>query len=397
MTPRPRLLFYCQHSLGLGHLVRSWAIAANLAEDFEVVVLSGGELPSELPPPAGVRTVALPPLGLADAGLVSLDRARSVEEAMRARQATILDLYGSLRPDVVVIELFPFGRKKFAGELLPLLERAAAAGPHKPLVLCSVRDILVSRGDEQDEHDERARRLADRYFDAVLVHGDPELVRFEDSFRPCLPLIVPVLYTGLVAGTRPVPALERRREIVVSAGGGRVGQTLLQHAADAHADVWRSARLATRIITGPFCPDEAWAILTAAAARQPGLTVERAVPDLAAEMAGSAVSVSQCGYNTALDILRTATPALVVPFGEGLEDEQRRRADSLARRGLLRVLPAERLTPATLADEILATSAFRPAPVDLRLDGGAVTRRIVSDLLAARRRRGASAQTEAAS
>ena len=46
---RPALLIYCQHSMGLGHLVRSWAIADALSATFRVVFVSGGE------PPAGMR------------------------------------------------------------------------------------------------------------------------------------------------------------------------------------------------------------------------------------------------------------------------------------------------------------------------------------------------------
>src|SRR5207244_1686859 len=39
---RPALLLYCQHSVGLGHLTRSLALAGALATRFEVTVLSGG-------------------------------------------------------------------------------------------------------------------------------------------------------------------------------------------------------------------------------------------------------------------------------------------------------------------------------------------------------------------
>jgi len=45
MSARPRLLFYCQHSLGMGHLIRSFSIADGLAKHFEVVFLNGGPLP----------------------------------------------------------------------------------------------------------------------------------------------------------------------------------------------------------------------------------------------------------------------------------------------------------------------------------------------------------------
>ena len=42
---KPALLFYCQHSVGLGHLMRSYALTEALAERFRVVLLAGGELP----------------------------------------------------------------------------------------------------------------------------------------------------------------------------------------------------------------------------------------------------------------------------------------------------------------------------------------------------------------
>ena len=59
MNNQPSLLFYCQHSLGMGHLVRSLALAAGLARSFRVVFLNGGPLPDGMQPPLGVEIVAL--------------------------------------------------------------------------------------------------------------------------------------------------------------------------------------------------------------------------------------------------------------------------------------------------------------------------------------------------
>ncbi len=128
---------------------------------------------------------------------------------MELRREMILGAYRRHRPRVVMIELFPFGRKKFADELLPLLE-LAHADRARPLVVCSVRDILVGRSD-QPEHDERASRLANRWFDAVLVHADPRFARLEESFRPRTPLEIPVRYTGFVVAGRDRRAPTRRR------------------------------------------------------------------------------------------------------------------------------------------------------------------------------------------
>lgn len=48
---KPTLLFYCQHSLGMGHLVRSFAVARALTVEFEVVFLNGSLMPAGFPIP----------------------------------------------------------------------------------------------------------------------------------------------------------------------------------------------------------------------------------------------------------------------------------------------------------------------------------------------------------
>ncbi|HEX3090434.1 MAG TPA: hypothetical protein VHQ23_17405, partial [Ilumatobacteraceae bacterium] len=86
MADRPALLFYCQHALGLGHLVRSLSLAEALGEHFDVVLLNGGRFPDGTTVPDGVRVVNLPPLGHdANFDLVSHDPAVTVEQAMRER------------------------------------------------------------------------------------------------------------------------------------------------------------------------------------------------------------------------------------------------------------------------------------------------------------------------
>ena len=140
----PRLLFHCQHSLGLGHLVRSLALADALATEFDVTLLNGGRLPGGTTVPAGVELVDLPSLGHdADHRLVSHSPGRSVLDVQRARARLVLETLHRVRPGVIVVELYPFGRRRFEFELLPLLHAAGAASP-RPVVVSSVRDILVT-------------------------------------------------------------------------------------------------------------------------------------------------------------------------------------------------------------------------------------------------------------
>ena len=182
------------------------------------------------------------------------------------------------------------------------------------------------RGPDQQHHDDRARWLTDRCFDAVLVHADPALARLEESFRPSRPLRTPVHYTGYVVPARPVQgaALPRGRHLLVSAGGGIVGQALFDTVLDARALLPDPPPL--RIVAGPFLPEPQWQALQARVAGLPDVTLLRQVPDMVAEMRRARASISQCGYNTALDILVAGVPALVVPYATETENEQTERA-----------------------------------------------------------------------
>ena len=391
MSKRDSLLFYCQHSLGMGHLVRSLALAASLGERFQVIFLNGGLLPKGMKIPRGVEMVDLPPLGMDTNGkLISRDGRRTVERALCERRRLILETFREFCPQVVFIELFPFGRKKFAVELLPVLEAARRARPVRPLVCCSLRDILVGKKSDQQKHDERAVEIANSYFDAIMVHSDPAFARLEESLLSFSSLRTPIYYTGFVqpdAGGERVAVSKGKRQIIVSAGGGIVGDTLFRTAVAAYPLLKQTDDVLMKIVTGPFLPEAAWASLRVAAQGQPGLSVKRFVPDLSSEMRGSAASISQCGYNTALDILRAGTPALVVPFADGLEDEQLKRARRLEARGAIRVLEQEHLKIDRLAAEIRGLLDFVPRPLQLDLEGARNTARLVESLIRAGRKK----------
>lgn len=380
---RPRLLFYCQHSVGLGHLVRSMNLAGGLAEDFDVTLLNGGPWPQDLAQPPSIDIVHLPALGLdADNALVSRDDRYTVEQAVEARKSLIMDSFRETAPDVVLIELFPFGRKKFRGELMPLLEEARAAEP-APFVACSLRDILVGKRD-QEAHDDRASRVTNEYFDAVLVHADERFVSLEETFRPTVPLQTPVHYTGFVRGAQVArPERPREQRVLVSAGGGLVGAPLFRAAIEAHPRVM-DLGLRTTIVTGPFLPEPVVEELFRRAEETTGLEVVRYLPDLAGEMAASRVSVSQAGYNTTMDILSSSTPSVVVPYGEGREDEQAERSRRLERLGALRVLDSDRLSGDTFFDAVRDALGWTPLSIPLALDGRTRTSELLRTLSGAR-------------
>ncbi len=229
----PSVLFYVQHLLGIGHLMRARFVAEALADiGFDVHLVSGGN-PIGGRPPRGVRTIQLPPIHATDPGMKPLRDAdgHPVDSAYcDRRRDLLLAAFESVAPDVVIFETFPFGRRALHFELLPLLERIGTTRP-RPLVVSSVRDILQRR--QKVEREREMLALAERWFDAVLVHGDRRFARFDETFPLAPELSRPVHYTGFVVApdAASVPPFDgRRSEIVVSAGGGAVGLQLLDAA-----------------------------------------------------------------------------------------------------------------------------------------------------------------------
>jgi predicted glycosyltransferase len=374
---RDRLLFYCQHSLGLGHLARSLRLAEGLAERFDVLLLNGGRFPAGTSVPAGVRVLNLPPLGQDDfSELVSRDPAYTVEEACAERVRLLTSALAAERPAVLLVEMYPFGRSKFEFELVPLLSAARAAEP-RPQVVCSLRDILVQRPVGQEKHDERAVARLNEFFDAIVMHSDPAFATLEQSFRPVTPLRVPVHYSGFVAPPPPAPAGRRLDRLIVSSGGGMVGEPLVRAAVEVHRDLFIRTGLRTTVVAGPFLPEPVWEWLRLEARQSPVLDAVRRVDDLAGEIGRSALSLSQGGYNTTMDLLRAGTPAVVVPYAQGTENEQTLRTSRLAELGVLRMVTDLGDRDALLA-QLADAAGSTPAAVTLDLSGAETTARLLA-------------------
>ena len=122
MTESADVLFYVQHMLGIGHLRRAALIAKAMDRaGVSVVVVSGG-----IPVPGldigGAALVQLPPLRTADQYFSTLVDAagRPIDDAWRdARRDRLLALLDTVRPRLLLTEMFPFGRRQLRFELTP--------------------------------------------------------------------------------------------------------------------------------------------------------------------------------------------------------------------------------------------------------------------------------------
>ncbi|HEY8382829.1 MAG TPA: glycosyltransferase [Microvirga sp.] len=374
-----RVLIAVTHLLGAGHLTRAAALARAFAARGHVVALASGGMPSPLIDLTGVERVQLPPvrtIGTDFRTLLDEDGRPAGAERMAARQEMLLKALREAQPDVVITELFPFGRRVLAAEFMALLE-AAHRLERRPLVAASVRDILVAPN--KPERIAKAHGRLRALYDLVLVHGDPDLIPLDASW-PVERSIAPFLrYTGYVDEGAVVEPAAERSGILASGGSSAASLPLYRAALEAARAVPEEP---WRILVGRGVPDDAFlSIKTNAPAH---VTVERARPDFRHLLASAAVSVSQAGYNTAVDLLQAGPAAVLVPFEAGHETEQRQRAERLRDRGLAQVIPEAELSGERLASEVREALVRRPATrTAIAVDGAARSVTLLEGALAA--------------
>lgn len=379
--PQPKLLLYVQNLLGIGHLRRAAAISrAAVSDGFEVSFVSGGMPVPDLDV-GGARFHQLPPVRTLDDNFKVLVDSEGVEidDAWKAnRRDALLAVFDRVAPDILLTELFPFGRRQLRFELLPLLERARAA-KRPPKVVCSMRDILVTKP-RADRNLEIVETI-EAYYDRILVHGDERVITLAETFPMHDRIQDRLTYTGYVLTPADVGDTGEggTGEVVVSAGGGAVGRVTLPALFGLRAETSLSDR-PWRFVTGHHMPDEIYQDLKARSGV--GVAVERSRPDLPAVIARADLSISQAGYNTIAELMAAGTPSVVIPFEGGIETEQRLRADLLAVRGHLQVVPEDRLSAGALDQAMRAALAAgrRPAS-NVALDGAERTASLLRDLL----------------
>ena len=378
-----KVLFYVQYLQGVGHVRRASLLAESLAAAGAEVTVAFGGFPVAFMAFPGAEVIQLPPARAGDLAFKTVldDTGQLIDDAWRATRARqLLGLYRDTRPDALIVETYPFGRGKFHFELEPLLETARASG--RTLIVSSVRDILVAKNKPRRESEmaDRARR----WFDLVLVHGDANLIPLDATFPFADRLADLVRYTGYIVPDQP--AVESSGdgigEVIVSAGGGALGDPLLRSALTARPKS-ALADLPWRLLLGPESPPETVAFLRNAAGD--GVIVEPARADFPALLHRCHLSISLAGYNTVMDVLRAQCRSILVPSTTGGESEQAIRARLRAERGVIQLAEGSTLTAESLVKAIGHAMSRTPVRLpDIDMDGRDASVRLIFEAVAQR-------------
>ena len=366
---KPRLMIYVQNLLGIGHLRRAAGISrAAVERGFDVRFVSGG-FPIKDLNIGEARFYQVPPVRSLDGDFKTLvdENNNEITNLWRdKRRKLLLDLFEKIQPQILLTELFPFGRRQFRFELIPLLTKAKDTKSCSQVV-CSMRDILVTKP-RHDRNLEIVETL-ENFYQKILVHGDRKVISLAETFPLEQRISHLIEYTGYVLTPGHIGDTGRdgAGEIIVSAGGGAVGYATLPKIFKLRNEVSVSD-FPWRFVTGPHMPLEVFKELKRKETKD--TFVERNRPDLPAVISRAKLSISQAGYNTIAEIMDAGTPAVVVPYEGGIETEQRLRSDLLAKRSLLQVVDENELTVKNLDDAIHQALNIEPVKkLDINLDG----------------------------
>lgn len=397
-----RIVHYCQHVLGMGHFFRSLEIDKALV-NHEVTLITGGT-PLSITYPPHVQVVELPSLSMDEefGAFIRTDKdgakhvltEQELETIKIQRTLILTETLKALQPDVFLVELFPFGRKQFSFELMPVLELAKQNVFPNMHTVCSVRDILVEKT-KQREFEERVLSILNTYFDAVLVHTDPKVITLDATFPRINDITIPIYNTGYIT---PLPrdiSPEAVREslsiapdtpfILGSIGSGSVHPEIMEQLATASIQLSTTTPHRLLISTGPFMQQDYQARIQQLCAPHPHITITNFITDFINHLSAADLSLSMAGYNTTMNLLAVNTYGLVYPFDQNRE--QRMRSTSLEKLGALKILEQEDMQPdhlSTLLEQYINTPA-PPPQHHVDLQGATESVRILEQLL----RRGA--------
>ena len=367
-----KIVYYCQHVLGVGHLLRSVEICKALDTHDVLLVTGGPEIKIQLP--SHIRKLFLPGIMMDPEfkSFFSVQKNKSIDQVKQVRQELLIETFKKEAPDIFIVELYPFGRKAFRFELDPILDGIRNKDLSPTRVICSLRDILVEKKDTVS-HENRVVNILNKCFDAVLVHADPSLIKLDKTFSRTDKVAIPIVYTGFVTPKPPPDARARIRQhigiaeketlVVASAGGGKVGFRLLQAVVKTFQYMKEERSLHLYIFTGPFLSNEDFGSLKSFSNKR--VQISRFNPDFLSYLAAADLSVSMAGYNTCTNILAAKVPSLVWPFSQNRE--QRLRAETLAGIGAVELIDDNDLRPSRLAT-IVRESLSRPSRLSVNID-----------------------------
>ncbi|MEC4895520.1 MAG: glycosyltransferase [Oscillatoria sp. PMC 1051.18] len=388
MSRRKRCFLYSQHLSGTGHFVRTYEIACALAEEYEVYLSDGGR---PVPRPraiASLKLITLPRIYRSTAGIIPLDSRESIEEIREQRKRSLLQATKQICPDVILVEHFPFSKWELYAEIIPLIQLAQIVN-QRVKVFCSLRDIpgRMRHDSKGEQHHLQVIQTLHQYFDGILVHADPQVVRLQEHLSWVEQITIPIEYTGYVSQKAAPHSVDEKfphshpSETAIVSAGGAGSLSLISNCIEAweHPSIQNFTRDRQLLIFLPLFFSEDKLTSLQNYLNSDRIQIQHFSANFLNYLQTATLSISQAGYNTCTNILETRTPAILIP--NPAMSDQLPRSRILAERGLVTAIEPEYLSPTTLARAIIETISQPIITHKIDLNGSQNTRQILRKIL----------------
>ena len=356
-----RIAIYSQDGLGLGHMQRTTSIAwelYRLRPEASILTFSDSQLGQFFPISPHHDYIKLPSIAKEGPGNWKATHLQmSFPKILQLRKELISNALLNYTPDIFLVDHMPHGAM---GELLPTLEAMKHFGLPTQNVL-GLRDILdspdvtINRWQVEGAYD-----VIERFYSRILVFGMQDVYDVAEKYQLPESASKKLYYCGYVANLdseRNAHSIRARylagqpvdtKLIAVMAGGGADAYSMMSTLIEALPKVLEEQSCRVVVITGPFMPVELIADLERRAGRLPIQMLE-AVTDSTSYISAADLVIAMAGYNTSVEILRTKTPAILVPRA-GPSAEQRTRARLFSEKQWVNMIDPDELTPENLAE-----------------------------------------------
>ena len=373
---KKRFLFYSQHLSGTGHFVRTFEIAQTLAASQDVYMFDGGR---KVPRPHYKNTVHLIELPriYRNNGIISaVDDSDSINAIMLKRKQRILESISEIRPDVLIVEHFPFSKWSLYDEIICMVKHLKTINCNTKII-CSVRDIVNGTCDQpNNDYGQKITHVLHKYFDLIFVHSDPSFISLKETLPTLTKINIPIHYTGYVSEKPEIKVCKQAKNNIIVSTGGKGSTNIINHCIDA----WRScdmkeiAQANQLTIFSPLNAEYDKKMLTQI---NNSINIIPYSTNFLSILRNASLLISEAGYNTCMNILETKIPSLLIPNTE--MSDQLPRARKLNEYGLANTLETSNLNTVNLVKNIKSTLYSSPSIHNINLNGAEQTASLLND------------------
>lgn len=369
---KKRFLFYNQHLSGTGHFIRTLEIARTLAANQEVYMIDGGRIVPRPESKAHVKFIELPRIVRKNDALAGIENNDSITTIMDKRKKLLQQSIDDIEPDIIIIEHFPFSKWVLHDEIIFMIKHIKKQNIHAK-VICSVRDIVNNTCDEPKTNKELLiTTTLQKHFDYLMVHSDIDFIKLDDHIPWIKKVNVPIHYTGYVSekithNNSIIEKNEKSKNIIISMGGNGSHKTI-QHCINAwqSSDMKEIASIYKLIIFLPINFDQHNIDIIS-----DSIQILPFSTSFLSMLHNAALSISEAGYNTCMNILETKTSALLIP--NSTMSDQLPRAKIFHKHGFVSMLNPDNMNTSNLVDKIKLALHKKTPTHNINLNGAVAT------------------------